>query len=225
MPSEAGVKVILLLSLFSMVVMAQEGAVPSDQDPMHKTVFKNDYVIVLRVTLAEGQSTGWHTHPRDAIAVRLSNAKTKMQNAGSDKAAIVDHYPGEVSANDYVKSPLTHKVSNAGTTTFDVFDVEAYKPYAGPHGKPIAPVAAENATMVAYRYELTPGQSSPQHSHERPYLIIAATPMQLKMTGSDGQAMEHPVKTGDMHWIDQKVTHTLTNSGTEKGVIVEVEWK
>ena len=225
MPSEARVKVILLLSLLSMVAMAQEKAVPSDQDPMHKTVFQNSYVIVLRVTLGEGQSTGWHTHSRDAMAVRLSTAKTKMQNLGQDKGQIVDHYPGEVSANDYVKSPLTHKVSNAGETTFDVFDVEAFKKFEGPHGNAIGPVAAENATMRAYKYELAPGQSSPEHTHERPYQIVAATPMQLKMTGPDGQAMEHHVDTGDLHWIDQKVTHTLTNSGQEKGVIVEIEWK
>lgn len=205
--------------------MAQEKALPSEQDPMHKTVLKNDYVIVLRVTLPPGQSTGWHTHSRDAIAVRLSTAKTKMQNMGDEQGRMVDHYPGEVSANDYVKAPLTHKVSNAGNTDFDVFDVEAFKKYDGPQGDAIGPVAAENATMRAYKYELAPGQSAPQHTHTRPYLIISATPMQLKMTAPDGEVMEHPVKAGDLHWIDQKVTHTLTNNGNEKGVIVEIEWK
>lgn len=218
-------KFIILVSLLSMVAMAQQTALPSDQDPMHKTVFKNDYAIVLRVTLPPGQSTGFHTHSRDAMAVRLSKSKTKMQEMGKDTSQIIDHYPGEVSANDYVKTPLTHQVSNAGGTDFDVLDVEAVKAYDGPHGKPIARVAAENATMVAYQYELAPGDSTPQHTHERPYLIIAATPMQLKMTATDGQSSEHPVKAGDLHWIDQKVTHTLTNSGTEKGTIVEIEWK
>ena len=98
-------KVILLLSLLSMVAMAQQSAVPSDQDPMHKTVLKNEYMIVLRVTLPPGESTGWHTHSRDAMAVRLSESKTTMQNLGKDQATIVDHHPGDVSANDYAKSP------------------------------------------------------------------------------------------------------------------------
>jgi quercetin dioxygenase-like cupin family protein len=130
-----------------------------------------------------------------------------------------------VTANDYVKSPLTHKVINAGETDFDVLDVEALRRSDGPHGKPIGPVAAENASMRAYRYELAPGESSPQHAHERPYLIVAATPMELKMTSPDGQSSSHPVKPGDLHWIDQKVTHTLTNNGKGKAVIVEVELK
>lgn len=225
MPSEASVRLILLLSLLSMMAMAQQTAVPSDQDYLHKTVFKNSYLIVLHVTIPPGKSTGFHTHSRDAMAVRLSESKTKMQELGKDPGPVIDHHPGEVSANDYVKTPLTHKVINAGDTDFDVLDIEAFKRSDGPHGKPIGPVAAENASMVAYKYELAPGQSSAQHTHERPYLIVAATQMQLKMTSPDGQSSEHPVKPGDLHWIDQKVTHTLTNSGTEKGVLIEIELK
>jgi quercetin dioxygenase-like cupin family protein len=79
--------------------------------------------------------------------------------------------------------------------------------------------------MRAYRWELAPGQSSPQHTHERPYLIVSATPMDLQMAGPDGQSNGHAVKAGDMHWVDEKVTHSLTNGGGEKGVIVEIELK
>jgi len=209
----------------SVIAMAQQAGVPSDHDPLHKTVLKNSYLIVLHVTIPPGQSTGFHTHSRDAIAVRLSDAKTKMQEVGKEPGEIIGHHPGEVSANDYAKKPYTHKVINAGDSDFVVFDVEAFKHFDGPHGAPIGPVAAENASMRAYRYELAPGASSAQHTHERPYLIVAATPMELKMTAPDGQPQEHPVKIGDLHWIDQTATHTLTNNGKEKGVIVEIEMK
>lgn len=217
-------KILLLVLFMSAMAMAQQ-PVPSDQDPLHKTIFNNSYLIVLHVTIPPGQSTGFHTHSRDAIAVRLSDAKTKMQEMGKAAGPVTAHHPGEVSANDYAKNPLTHKVSNAGDTDFVVFDVEAYKLSDGPHGDAIGPVAAENASMRAYGYELAAGESSTQHTHVRPYLIVAATPMELKMTAPDGQSQEHPVKTGDLHWIDQKVTHTLTNNGKEKGVIVEIEMK
>jgi len=62
-------------------------------------------------------------------------------------------------------------------------------------------------------------------THERPYLVIAATPMQLLMKSPDGASMEHPIKAGDLHWVESKVTHVRTNRGTEAGVIVEVELK
>ena len=49
--------------------------------------------------------------------------------------------------------------------------------------------------------------------------------MQLRMTSPDGASLEHPVKAGDLHWVDSRVTHVLANRGTEAGVIVEVELK
>ena len=70
-----------------------------------------------------------------------------------------------------------------------------------------------------------PGASSAQHTHERPYLVIAATRTQLKMTGPDGKTSTHEVKAGDFHWVDSKVTHTLANDGATEGQIVELELK
>src|SRR3954453_20723410 len=118
-----GMKILLLVLLMSVIAMAQQAGVPSDLDPLHKTVLKNSYLIVLHVTIPPGQSTGFHTHSRDAIAVRLSDAKTKMQDLGKEPGEVIDHHPGQVTANDYVKSPLTHKVINSGDTDFDVLDI------------------------------------------------------------------------------------------------------
>ncbi len=59
------------------------------------------------------------------------------------------------------------------------------------------------------------------HTHERPYLIISATPLVLKMTDPEGKSFTHEVKAGDIHWVeanstDAKVTHTLANEGPPK---------
>ena len=79
--------------------------------------------------------------------------------------------------------------------------------------------------MRVYRYALAPGEASPMHSHARPYLVIAATDVSLRMTAPDGAAREHPVRAGDLHWVDSPVTHRLANAGTAGAVIVEVELK
>jgi hypothetical protein len=63
------------------------------------------------------------------------------------------------------------------------------------------------------------------HTHERPYLIVAVTPMHLKMTAVDGRSLTEQVKPGDFHWVDSKVTHTLTNDGATEGQIIEIELK
>jgi mannose-6-phosphate isomerase-like protein (cupin superfamily) len=132
--------------------------------------------------------------------------------------------PGRVSARQE-DVPYTHRVINMGQTDFDVIDVEAFHRPEHPADTTAGTVAAENPSMRAYKYVLAPGASSTMHTHERPYLIVAATTMQLKMTAPDGQSMSHEIKAGDFHWIDSKVTHSLTNAGSTEGQIVEVELK
>jgi mannose-6-phosphate isomerase-like protein (cupin superfamily) len=63
------------------------------------------------------------------------------------------------------------------------------------------------------------------HTHQRPYLIVAVTPMHLKMIAPDGTSRSEGVKPGDFHWVDAKVTRALANDGTSEGQIVEVEMK
>ena len=69
--------------------------------------------------------------------------------------------------------------------------------------------------MRIYRYDLGPGAASAQHAHSRPYLLVAATDIDLRMTSPGGTGMEHLVKAGDMHWVETAVTHTLMNRGRE----------
>ncbi len=205
--------------------MTQHTALPSDQDPKHRTVFRNDYLLVLHVFLKPGESTGFHTHARDAIAVEMTEARISTQEPTTQPSGPKQVYPGNLLANDYASQSFTHKVINDGKTNFEVLDIELLKRPDGPATMAVAPVAAENAGMRAYRWELEPGSSSVQHTHERPYMMVAATPMQFKLASPDGQELVLPVKAGDMRWVDRKVTHTLTNNGAKKGIIIEIELK
>jgi quercetin dioxygenase-like cupin family protein len=89
----------------------------------------------------------------------------------------------------------------------------------------VAKVEAENPSARVYKWTLAPGASSAMHTHERPYLIVSATPLVLKMTDPEGKSFTHEVKAGDFHWVDAKVTHALANEGTTAGQIVEIELK
>ena len=63
------------------------------------------------------------------------------------------------------------------------------------------------------------------HTHDRPYLIVAATGFNLKMTAPDGQSIAHGIKPGDFHWVTTKITHMLANAGAGEGQIIEIELK
>lgn len=216
--------IVALLAVVSGMSAAPDAAVPVEQEPQHKTVLKNDYVQVFRVTLEPGQATGTHIHAHDDAAVRLSTATITSDSPGAPGAP-ESRAAGFVSARTNEPKALTHRVHNVGTTVFDVLDVQVLKRPDGPEAPAAAPPAAENPKMRVYRWELGPGAASATHTHARPYLIVAATGMDLLMTAPDGGAMRHTVKTGDVHWIDAVVTHTLVNKGADGGVLVEFELK
>jgi quercetin dioxygenase-like cupin family protein len=217
------VVILIVVSISSMLTTAQEKAVPVEQEPLHKIVFKNDYVEVMHVTIQPGQSTMLHTHSHDSVAIRLSENTVRIDVPGKESSPALTAQVGSISTGDYAKQSFTHRVNNIGKTIFEVLDIELLKRPAGLKTAPIAASAAENGSLRAYKWTLAPGVSTPAHTHARPYLIIAATPMQLVMKAPDGSSMEHPIKAGDFHWIDNKVTHTLTNNGKESGILIEVE--
>lgn len=213
-----------LLALAAAAASAQE-PVPVEREPHHKTAFQNDYVQAFRVTLDPGQATLMHVHAHDDGAVRLKDSTFASDVQGQPPGKPEEAHPGGVSARNNEPNQLIHRVRNVGTTEFDVIDVQVLSRPPGPATDPIAPPAAENNKMRVYRYDLAPGATSPTHTHRRPYLIIAATDTNLRMTSPDGRSMEHPIKAGDMHWVDTEVTHSLGNVGAGKAVMVEFELK
>ena len=106
-------------------------AAPSDpnavvslvDEPHHHWRFQNQYVLVTEVTLAPGESTLFHKHLHDNIAIELTNSVTERQLLGKEwqreevKVGQVDYREGD-------KKPYTHRFRNAGATPFRVIDVE-----------------------------------------------------------------------------------------------------
>lgn len=211
----------LVLSNFS---PAQQSPVPVEDEPHHHVVLKNDVIIVLRVKLLPGESTLFHTHARDRMSVQLASTGVAEQQPSAAEGPARTTEPGDVSATT-TDQPFTHRVHNVGAADFEVLDVEFFHRAASAPGPAIAKVEAENPSGRIYKWTLAPGATSATHSHQRPYLIVSATPLVLKMTDPDGKSMTHELKAGDLHWVDAKVTHSLVNAGTTAGTIIEIESK
>jgi quercetin dioxygenase-like cupin family protein len=216
----------ILLTLVALCAaqVTQDTPIPVDREPHHKVVLQNDYVQVLRVTLPAGERTLYHTHSHDRAAIELCTTIISQQKFGEPEGPGAPIKPGDLSvANGDV--PYSHRVHNLGPALFEVIDVEFLQRPTHPAEAATIPVAAENPSARAYHWSLAPGAKTPEHTHTRPYLILAATPMKLRMIAPDGQSMTHEVEAGDFHWIDAKVTHTLTNDGSTPGEIIELEMK
>jgi beta-alanine degradation protein BauB len=210
--------------VLSTLVATQPSPVPVEEEPHHQLVLKNDSIMVLRVKLLPGESTLLHTHLHDRVAVDLSDATITLQKLGQPESAPELTKPGSVAASES-NGPYTHVVHNAGKAVFEVLDVELLHRPTKAAGPAAGKVEAENPSARVYKWTLAPGATSAMHAHERPYLIIAATPLMLKMTDPEGKSSTHEVKAGDVHWVDDKVTHSLSNEGTAIGQIVEIELK
>jgi len=215
---------VLGILLLAANMVAQTAPVPVEQEPHHHVVLKNDFVLVTHVTIPPGEMTLYHTHSYDRAAVHLTANKLTFQLPDQPESAPEESKVGEISASTRRDAPFTHRVHNLGPDAFEVIDVEFLQRPKEP-SPATGPVAGENPSARMYNWVLIPGASSTTHTHNRPYLIVAVKDMALKMTAPDGRSLSEKVKPGDFHWIDSKVTHTLTNEGTTDGQIVELELK
>jgi quercetin dioxygenase-like cupin family protein len=218
---------LLLLSaaLLSAQKSFEDAPVPVEQEPHHHTLLKNDYVLVMRVTIPESGRTLYHIHSHDRVSIELSSANISQQKLNEPEGPSIPSKPGDLSAPTVDASPWIHRVHNFGPGSFEVLDIELLQRPQQPSASIAGPVAAENPSARVYQWTLAPGATSAMHTHNRPYLIVAVTKMPLKMTALDGQSSSHEIQAGDFHWVDTKVTHSLTNEGTMEGQIVEVELK
>jgi quercetin dioxygenase-like cupin family protein len=194
-------------------------------EPYHHVKLKNADVVVIRAILAPGEQTAYHIHSCDRTGVELTTNTTTSQRLGEAEGAPQNASPGDVFSDSCTDKPLIHRVHNTGSATMDVIDIELLHRPENPSASAAATPVAENPSMRAYRWVLAPGATSAMHTHTRPYLIVAVTPMQLKMTAPDGQSLSEVVKAGDFHWVNVPVTHSLGNTGAAEAQIVEFELK
>lgn len=104
---------------------AEKGSpIPVQDEPHHHWTFENQYVRVLDVVLPPGESTLFHTHSHDNVAVRLSTATIQKQDWGKDWDPPSSMQPGQVSFTPGTKRPYSHRLKNVGTTPFHVMDIE-----------------------------------------------------------------------------------------------------
>jgi len=209
----------------AVIAAAQQAPVPVEQEPHHHLVVKNDFVLVTHVIIPPGEWTLYHTHAYDRAAVHLTANNVSFQQPEKPETASDMAKVGEISASTAREGGYTHRVHNLGPGAFEVMDIEFLHRPQDPSAAPAAAVAAENPSGRLYNWVLAPGGSSAQHSHARPYLIVAVNQMPLKMTAADGKSSAEQLKAGDCHWVEANVTHTLTNTGAAEGQIVEIELK
>ncbi len=112
--------VVFVLSTF---VMAQQTPVAVQEEPHHHVVLTNESVMVVEVKLLPGESTLFHTHSYDRVAIDLTSTTITRQKSGEPVSAPELTKPGDVAASES-NGPYTHRVHNIGAVNFEALDVE-----------------------------------------------------------------------------------------------------
>jgi len=145
----AYLKAALIVPLVAGATIAQT-SVPVEQEPHHHIVWKNGFVEVIRVALPVGESTLFHTHSRDRVAVDLTSTMLSFQKLNEPEGKPEPSIPGDISSHADFDAPYTHRLHNVGEKTYEVIDVEFFKRPEHPSEIAAATVVAENPSARVY---------------------------------------------------------------------------
>lgn len=111
--------------LFSTGVAAQ---IPVEQEPHHKIVFRNQYVRVIDLQVAAGDTTLTHTHAAASVVVFISNSTFAIQDVGGSPV-VTEVKAGDILYRNYDEKPVAHTVWEQGSSMFHCMVVELMKQY------------------------------------------------------------------------------------------------
>src|SRR5438045_2634886 len=115
---------IVLASFTTLAVQAAEKPVPVQQEPLHKVVFENNYLRIIDVQIRPGETSLYHTHEIPSVIVYLTKSTNRSESLPDKQILMRDVSPGQSRYAPYDQKPLTHRVTNTGSSLFRVFDIE-----------------------------------------------------------------------------------------------------
>jgi len=115
---------LFLICTISLLQINAQEAIAVSKEPLHKKVFENDYLRVLDVHIAPGDTTLFHKHETPSVFISLHPVKTGSQVIIEEGAATALSLDRRITFEGFYKSPRIHRVWNADTSVFHVMDIE-----------------------------------------------------------------------------------------------------
>jgi quercetin dioxygenase-like cupin family protein len=187
----------------------------SDDAPMRRNLFANDYAQVARVTLPPGAAMPRHDGPARTI---YSLSDYTLRWTEGETTTRVDWREGQVHSHEAIE----HALENIGNTIADFLVVSRTStPLSGGFERDdAAAVAGGYAALVAeldgvrvLRVALPPGARQPMHGGA-PRLVYALNDLDLKFVGADGTVETKAHASGSVHWHEAG-EHAAENVGRE----------
>lgn len=93
-------------------------------DARHRWALENQYVRVYDVRLPPGETTSFHRHAFDQVAIFVSGGLSSVQLEGQPWGQTKSIEPGSVSFTGDAATPLTHRLRNDGQSEYHIVLVQ-----------------------------------------------------------------------------------------------------
>lgn len=184
-------------------------ATAADAASPYKVEIDNEWVRVLRLTLAPHQKLDSRAHPAEVVVwITQQPGRTVFRPAATDADENSANSPLEEAVIELKRQPPTSKPVALDPV---VIDPEYHK------------VLLDNSYVRAIRTVLEPGIKSPLHEHPH-YVVVYVTELHTTMKLGDGRDVDNPRRAGDIGWRDY-MKHETLNIGKRTAVEIQVELK
>jgi hypothetical protein len=211
------------LFLLSVLQADAQDTVAASKEPLHKNVFENQYVRVLDLHIAPGDTTLFHKHEIPVVSVSLHPVRTGAQTIMDDKGPKVQSLDRRITFDGFYQSPRVHRVWNRDTSVFHWMDIEVLT-----KGDRMleAPLALDGFTQVfdappvrAYRLVLK-GKQKLVFKRTAPILIV-----NLKDAGKIAANKKQFSKEGDFLYVQPSKKISLANKEEQEYTFAVLEFK
>jgi quercetin dioxygenase-like cupin family protein len=225
---------ILVSAAASASGLEAQAVVPVHEEPRHRLVLDRMPIRILDVQIAPGDTSLFHTHSSAILYVTIGVSTTNQQSLGGDWGNVNPANPprgrpGNLQyVTSYVERPLTHRVTNVGSSLFRLIAIANYgegvQENSAAVGEPVpGTVEVETPWHRAWRYVLAPGESSPEHRTSTPVVAVQATPGTLELRPDTGAARSTADGPGSWVVAEPGSRYTLRNTGSTPLEVVVVQ--
>jgi hypothetical protein len=204
--------------------------VPVEKAAYHWPVFRNDYMMVLRVNFGPGKGAGYHIHALDQISIIVEDSENAGQLLGEAPTPGRRNTRGSVGFTAFSKKPMTHKTMNVGNTPFQNIVIGLLKPEPGNFAPDARDVAGytqlfDNERARAWRLVLEPGQTAGAITQKAPGLRVVVDGGEIAEIIQGEPDRGQLLRLGDFYWQEPGATRAVRNIGATRVNIVEIEIK
>jgi hypothetical protein len=194
-------------------------------EPRHKVALKNQWIRLLDVRIAPGDTSLFHIHEIPSYFIPLSNTAIGSQVKGQwpqeSKFTV-----GATWYNGFENGPLIHKVWNSDTNVLHVIDLEllSSKNSKLPSIRlPNSNLDFENERLRSYKFEIINYQPVTLPPLNTPMIVISLSGAEIQIRNANKKNVSYRVKAGGFQWLDADQSFVISNEGnTPTNVVIIV---